>query len=220
MAPTLKLERELWATGLRHVAGIDEAGRGALAGPVIAAAVVVPPGSLLQGVWASVRDSKTLSARQREALEPEIKRQALAWAVCEVGCGEVDELGIAFATRRAMVGALTALAIHTDALIIDWVRLPMINLPQHVLTKADATVVSVAAASILAKVARDRGMVVVSDAYPDYGFDQHKGYGTPGHFAAIGRLGPCPLHRRTFAPFAEAATLFDPPPLESDLDDG
>lgn len=205
--PTLLYESRLWDAGYRAVAGIDEAGRGALAGPVVAAAVIVPCRSSLRGIWAVVRDSKTLSAPVREELAAEIERAAAAWGVGVVSQEEIDAHGIAPATRSAMIAAVEALAVAADALLIDWVRLPTLNIHQQSLTKADANIVSVAAASILAKVTRDRLMAACAPLYPAYAFASNKGYGTAAHLVAIERCGPCPLHRRSFAPFA-GANLF------------
>lgn len=207
--PTLELEQALWAQGYRRVAGVDEAGRGALAGPVVAAAVIVPPGSALEGIWARVRDSKQLSPAARAALAPEICVRALAWGVGCVAAEEIDRSGIAAAARRAMVEAVRALQPGADFLLIDWVRLAEINLPQQSLIKADATIASVAAASILAKVNRDGLMAACSAAHPAYAFAANKGYGTAQHLAALEKCGPCAEHRRSFAPLARRATLFE-----------
>ncbi len=201
--PTLEQEERFWAQGMRRVAGVDEAGRGALAGPVVAAAVILPHGCALEGIWAAVRDSKSLPAARRAALAERIRAEAAAWAVGVVDCGAIDACGIAQASRQAMVAAVQALAPAPDALLIDWVRLPEIALPQQSLARADATIVSVAAASILAKVHRDGLMVALDAAAPGYGFAAHKGYGTAAHHAAIERLGPCSQHRRSFAPFVQ-----------------
>jgi ribonuclease HII len=207
--PTLELEQALWAQGYRRVAGIDEAGRGALAGPVVAAAVIVPPGSALAGVWACVRDSKQLSPATRAVLAPEIRAQALAWGVGCVAAQEIDRIGIAAAARRAMAAAVRALQPGADYLLIDWVRLAEIDLPQQSLVKADVTVASVAAASILAKVYRDGLMAACGAAHPAYAFAANKGYGTAEHLAALEKWGPCAEHRRSFAPIARPATLFE-----------
>lgn len=198
--PTLVEEAALWRRGYRNVAGLDEAGRGAWAGPVVAAAVVLPPdpGWLRQRL-AGVRDSKTLSPAEREALFPEILRVAVAVGVGMAGPEEIDALGIVPATRLAMERALKALAVTPDALIIDALTLA-VPLPQRVIVQADARCLSVAAASIVAKVTRDRWMVEMDRLYPGYGFAGHKGYGTPAHRQALREHGPCPIHRRSFAP--------------------
>lgn len=206
--PTLDEETRYWSAGIRFVAGIDEAGRGALAGPVVAAAVIVPTFCALGGVWAAVRDSKMLSAVQRENLAAQVEREAVAWGVGAVAPDEIDAEGIAPATRHAMILALDALAIRPEALLIDWVRLPSVPLMQRSLIKADATIVSVAAASILAKVARDRMMADCASTYPEYAFASNKGYGTAEHLRAIERCGGCAIHRRSFAPLSRNS-LFD-----------
>ncbi len=208
-APTLAEEARLWAAGYRHVAGVDEAGRGALAGPVVAAAVIVPPHSPLTGVWASVRDSKLLRPATRAALVAPIQDAALAWGVGAVAAADIDSIGIAAATRWAMLQALAALRTAPDSLLIDWVRLPEAALPQLCVPKADQRMVSVAAASILAKVTRDRLLEAMAEIYPQYGFAGHKGYGTAQHLAAIQAHGPCPEHRHSFAPLAQRDTLWD-----------
>lgn len=210
--PTFANEDVLWRQGLRCIAGIDEAGRGALAGPVVAAAVIAPPFCVLEGVWAAVRDSKQLTPARREALAADVLAHALAWGVGVVGAAEIDAMGIAPATRMAMTLAvdMAAQAAPPDFLLIDWVRLPALSLPQQSFVKADATIVSVAAASILAKVHRDALLCAYDVDFPVYGFAAHKGYGTAEHLAAIAAHGPCALHRRTFAPFAQPS-FFDTP---------
>ena len=207
--PTLAEELRLWKSGYRHIAGLDEAGRGALAGPVVAAAVVVPPQSKLRGLWTEVTDSKLLSPDQRTTLEPQIKEMATAWSVGVVSAVQIDEIGIGPATRRAMMAALADLAVLADYLLIDWVRLPNCSIEQESYTKADQRIVSVAAASILAKVHRDRLLTALHNDYPRYGFAQHKGYGTTLHRTALEAYGPCPEHRHSFAPIARERTLFD-----------
>lgn len=206
--PTFQQEEHLWQQGLHYVAGVDEVGRGALAGPVVAAAVIVPPHSARSGVWAAVRDSKLLSAQQREELAAEIQEAALAWAIGAAPPQVIDEVNIAVATRRAMQMAITRLQPMPDYLLLDWVRLPQINIPQRSQPKADLEIISVAAASILAKVYRDDQMVALDRQYPAYGFATNKGYGTAAHREAIAQSGPCPEHRFTFAPIARERTLF------------
>jgi ribonuclease HII len=154
LVPTLNEETRLWAAGYGRVAGLDEVGRGALAGPVVAAAVIVPQGATLQGVWATVRDSKLLRPAARLRLVEPIQQSALAWGVGVVTAEVIDAVGIATATRQAMVQAIGALGIRPDFLLIDWVKLPQVGLPQICVPKADQKMASVAAASILAKVTR------------------------------------------------------------------
>lgn len=209
--PTLQQEKRLWQLGYRQLAGLDEAGRGALAGPVVAAAVILPPNSEQQGVWARVADSKLLAPAIRAELMPEIQAAALAWGVGTVAARVIDEIGIAAATRQAMAAAIGALATPPDYLLLDWVKLPAIALPQESFIKADRHIVSVAAASILAKVHRDQLLTALQHIYPAYGFARHKGYGTAHHLAALHAHGPCVEHRYTFAPLAHIATLFDQP---------
>jgi len=207
--PSLQVEQSLWERGFWRVAGVDEAGRGALAGPVVAAAVLITPDSRTAPIWSSVRDSKLLSPGRRIQLADEIRRMAVAWAVCEVDAATIDAIGIAAATRRAMQEAVAALSPAADYLLVDWVRLPHIGLPQQAQAGADRIMASVAAASILAKVHRDQVMQEYDRRYPAYRFAVHKGYGVAVHRTAIERFGPCPIHRRTFAPIARRATLFD-----------
>jgi ribonuclease HII len=207
--PTFEEETRLWAQGCLHVAGVDEAGRGALAGPVVAAAVIVPPFAPLGDVWAEVRDSKLLRPGLRAALEPRIQEAALAWGVGVVPAAVIDQVGIAPATRQAMLQALAELSVAPDFLLIDWVKLPQSRLPQLSVAKADQKMASVAAASILAKVTRDRLLGTLGEQYPVYGFGAHKGYGSRQHLAALKLHGPCPEHRHSFASVARPATLWE-----------
>jgi len=206
--PTMDRERTFWASGVQSLAGIDEAGRGALAGPVVAAAVVVPTQASLAGVWAEVRDSKLLRAERREILETAIRQEAAAWAIGTASASEVDRLGIAEATRLAMMDAVHSISVPIQHLLIDWVKLPHVSIPQTAWPKADRESVSVAAASILAKVWRDRMLVQLDDVYPVYGFGRHKGYGTQAHRDALAQYGPCLEHRYSFAPVAQFRDLF------------
>jgi len=200
----LELEQELWAAGYRWVAGLDEAGRGAWAGPVVAAAVILPPDrSDLASVLHGVRDSKLLTLRRREALFPLICETALAVGIGMASPHFIDRRRIIKATQQAMCMALRNLHLLPHYLLIDALRLPDIDIPQRGLTKGDARVLSIAAASIVAKVARDRLMIALDRYRPGYGFAAHKGYGTPAHRAALERLGPCPAHRMSFAPLRE-----------------
>jgi ribonuclease HII len=207
--PTLVEEERLWQAGYSAIAGVDEAGRGALAGPVVAGAVILPPGCAYTGIWAAVKDSKLLSPVQREELAAIIRQQALAWAVGSASAGEIDSLGIAPATRLAMARAIEALIPRPTYLLIDWVRLAQINLPQESFVKGDRRIVSIAAASILAKTYRDAQLVALHADYPHYGFQSHKGYAAPVHLTALSEHGPCPHHRHTFAPIRRDESLFD-----------
>ena len=191
-----RLERPLWRLGYTPLAGVDEAGRGALAGPVVVAAVVLPCGSY------PFDDSKLLSARARERLAAEIERVALACGVGVATAQEVDAFNVLRATHLAAKRALEQLSPSPAALVTDYLALAW---PGPVLApaKADATSVQVAAASILAKTARDAVMLELEARYPGYGFARHKGYGAPSHLAALARLGPTPEHRLSFRPVAQ-----------------
>lgn len=205
--PTFFEESQLWQSGYRFVAGIDEAGRGAVAGPVVAAAVIAPTHSDYSGLWTQVDDSKRLHAIVRTRLAAEIKEHALAWGIGEADAARIDEIGIGPATKEAMSIAIQSLHVRADFLLIDWVRLPLCPIEQRSFTKADQRIVSVAAASILAKVHRDKILTELHTHYPSYGFDQHKGYGTAKHCEAIAQYGPCSVHRHSFAPIAKKPTL-------------
>ncbi len=209
--PRLEHERRLWQAGYSRVAGVDEAGRGALAGPVVAAAVILPPHIERETPWNQVQDSKLLTPPVREDLAQAIQRAALAWAVASASPREIDRWGIAPATRVAMVRAIQALRPPADYVLLDWVRLAQLPVPQESFVRGDRHVLSIAAASILAKVHRDRWMVELHREFPQYGFARHKGYATPAHRAALETHGPSPVHRRGFAPVAAQASLFDVP---------
>jgi ribonuclease HII len=186
-------EESAWARGLR-VAGVDEVGRGPLAGPVVAA-VILDPAAPIDGL----RDSKLLTPRQRERLALLIRRQALAWGIGRTGPGLIDAEDILRATWRAMRLALDRLPVPPGLVLVDGhLRVPGIAWPQRAIVKGDRRSASIAAASILAKVARDALMVRADRRYPGYGFRRHKGYATATHLEALARLGPCPLHRRSF----------------------
>ena len=204
MRPTLDRELQLIQSGHALIAGIDEAGRGAWAGPVVAAAVILnlPEASSLR----EVNDSKQLSPRQRDRLYQIIVDQCLTYGIGQGSVAEIDELGILPATRLAMQRAAAALSPQPDALIIDAVRLPQVNKPQTVFNFADSISVSVAAASILAKVTRDRLLIDLDAQYPAYQFTRHKGYGTQIHRAALQSVGPCAIHRRSFKPISALLT--------------
>ncbi len=202
--PTAEDEAEFWSQGLTYVAGLDEAGRGPWAGPVYAAAVILPHSALLRASLVGVRDSKTLSHRQHLALDKSIRSIAIAVGVGRTTAQEIDELGIVPSTHLAMRRALGSLGVTPHALIIDALTLPEIALPQSAFPYADSRSLPVASAGILAKVARDTWMIEVAEVqYPGYGFAQHKGYGTRLHQEALARLGVCALHRRSFRPIAE-----------------
>ncbi len=202
--PDLREEVALNAAGHPRVAGVDEAGRGAWGGPVCAAAVVLPLDQPdLIDLMKGVRDSKQLSPARREALLPLILEVAEAVGVGWAAPAEVDERGIVPATRLAMARAVTGLDGGVDALLVDYVRLPELDLPQRALPKADVRCLSVAAASIVAKVTRDRRMIALDRDLPGYGFARHKGYGTRQHREALARLGPSPIHRMSWRPLRE-----------------
>lgn len=193
--PTLlDFEIRMRRSGYRAVAGIDEAGRGPLAGPVVAAAVILPETFDLTGLT----DSKALSEKERERLYPLIRRQALAVGVGLCHAEEIDRINILQATLKAMQIAVERLVLSPDCLLIDGIsRLPLL-LPQQTIKQGDARSLSIAAASVIAKVVRDRLMLIYDARHPGYGFAAHKGYGTAAHLTAITRLGPSPVHRRTF----------------------
>lgn len=193
--PDLSRERDAWASGLRVVAGVDEVGRGALAGPVVAAAVVLDP----ERVPLGLDDSKRLTAKRREELAAEIELTAICWRVARVEADEIDRINILRASLLAMRVALDALSLDVDHVLVDGnVRIPDWARSQATVIGGDALSASIAAASIVAKVARDRLMREHEATWPGYGFGVHVGYGTKAHREAIGRLGPCPLHRRSF----------------------
>jgi ribonuclease HII len=190
----LAYERQAWAEGFLAVAGIDEAGRGPLAGPVVAAACILDPARPVYGV----DDSKKLTPASRDRLYEQIISQAVAWSVGLCEPDVIDRINILQATCAAMREAARGLAARPDLLLIDAVQLKGIDLPVWPIIRGDALSVSIAAASIIAKVTRDRLMVEYDKRYPAYGFSQHKGYGTPAHYEALLRHGPCPIHRLSF----------------------
>lgn len=199
-APDLTFETECWARGCSVVAGIDEAGRGALAGPVYAAAVILPSthSDLIQTLT-GVNDSKKLTPTQREHWAAFLPQIAISCAVASASADEIDRIGILPATRLAAQRAIQALTPPPEHLLLDYLLLP-VQLPQTPLVKGDARSLSIAAASILAKTARDAYLRTLHEEYPGYGFAAHKGYGTPQHLTALKTLGPSPVHRRSFAP--------------------
>lgn len=200
-APNLEFEQVLWKDGVEYLAGIDEAGRGALAGPVAVGAVVLPNQKEILEILKGVKDSKQLTAKAREALADIICDAAISFAVGYSEAKEIDKMGIAPAVRLAAVRALKLLEPPPQHLLIDYFPLPEAELPETVLVKGDARSLSIACASILAKVHRDRLMLELDTKYPEYGFASHKGYGTAKHRAAIQKHGGCRIHRRTFSPF-------------------
>lgn len=187
-------ERRLNSEGYRFIAGVDEAGRGPLAGPVYAAAVILPEDVRLDGI----NDSKKLSPKKREELFEEITKKAISYAVFSVDEKKIDEINILRATHMAMNGAVSTLLQKPDFVIIDGNSISGMDIPHETLIKGDAKSISVAAASILAKVSRDRYITKMAEAYPEYGFEKHKGYGTKEHIDAILKYGASPIHRKTF----------------------
>jgi ribonuclease HII len=185
------------------VAGVDEAGRGPLAGPVVAAAVMLDD----QRPIAGLADSKKLSAQRRDRLFDQIRAHALCFSVAEASVEEIDQLNILQATLLAMQRAVAGLRLRPALVLVDGNRLPRLDMRAEAVVQGDAKVAAISAASILAKVTRDRGLDALHQSFPDYGFQRHKGYGTVEHLAALNRLGPCPAHRRSFSPVAEALAL-------------
>jgi len=191
---TLRYEKKAWASGAVMVAGVDEVGRGSLFGPVVAAAVILDRDYRIRGL----RDSKLLPVERREVLAPRIREHAVAWAVAAVDAARIDQINIYQASRLAMREAVMRLQPAADHLLVDAVRLDC-ELPQRAIIHGDALSASIAAASILAKVTRDRMMCEWDAVFPEYGFASHKGYSTPQHLAALEKYGPTPLHRQSFA---------------------
>lgn len=193
----------LFAQGYSFIAGVDEAGRGCLAGPVVAAAVILPLDDQTLTRFAGVQDSKQLTAPIRERLYDVIMQHAVAVSIGIGSVEQIDECNILQATKSAMRSAIRQLSPAPDALLLDALFLPDIPLPQHSIIKGDARCLSIAAASIIAKVTRDRMMLQLHEEYPTYGFNRHKGYGTEAHLAALQQYGVTPHHRRSFAPVRE-----------------
>ena len=189
-----ELERELHAEGIGTICGVDEAGRGPLAGPVCAAAVILPLELDIPGL----NDSKKLSEKKRELLFPVIQKEALAWSVAFASVDEIEEYNILGATFLAMRRAYSQLGVTPDLALVDGNRDPGLGVPTRCVIKGDATCADIAAASILAKVTRDRYMLEMAEKFPMYGFEKHKGYGTAAHYAAIRAYGPCEIHRPSF----------------------
>ena len=199
--PGFELENALWGQGTTYVAGVDEVGRGPLAGPVVAGAVIFPQ-DIDESSLIGIRDSKELTASVRERLDVWIHEVALAVGIGRASVREVDVVGIVGATRRAMSRAIGKLQPRPQALLIDALSLPGISLPQQCPVKGDRVSLSIAAASIVAKVARDKLMREADRRYPGYGFSRNKGYGTREHMGALELQGPCIIHRVSFAPVA------------------
>ena len=210
--PDLSLERALRAGGHLLIAGIDEAGRGPLAGPVAAAAVILPPDLTGAEAWLTgIDDSKRLTPARRQAAAALIRANALACAVQQVAAAEIDRIGIGPAVIKAMLAAAARLRPPPDALLLDYVPIKQCPLPFQTIVGGDAKSLSIAAASILAKVARDQWMAAADCRYPGYGFARHKGYATAGHLRRLRELGPSPIHRRSFRPLRQEP-LAEPAP--------
>lgn len=199
VVPTLEWEAAVRATGWTRVAGVDEAGRGPLAGPVVAAAVVLPADVELAGL----RDSKCLPEPARERLYVQVLEAALGWAVGVASPEEIDRVNILRATHLAMARALATLSPGADGALVDGLPVRGLPCPHQAIVRGDACCMSIAAASVLAKVTRDRLMLALDEEHPGYGFARHKGYGTREHLQALRELGPLPCHRRSFRPVAE-----------------
>ena len=191
--------------GNELVAGVDEVGRGPLCGAVVTAAVILDPLRPIEGL----NDSKKLTEARREALFPLIQERALAWCIARAEVEEIDQLNILHATMLAMQRAVAGLSTRPDRVLIDGNRCPVLPMPSEAVIKGDSRVPAIAAASILAKVARDREMQALELLYPGYGIAQHKGYPTPVHLAALRALGATPIHRRSFAPVRDVIALLD-----------
>jgi ribonuclease HII len=204
--PDLRYERKLWRSGVEIVAGVDEAGVGPMAGPVVAAAVIFAPETFIKGV----HDSKQLAAERREELYAKITARAIAWGVGVADPLEIDRLNIYWATREASLRALAELGRVPGHVLVDGRGIAELVHPQTPIVGGDRKSFCIAAASILAKVTRDRMMCEYDARFPGYGFAQHKGYCTPEHFTALRALGPSPIHRRSFAPVFDAAQLLLP----------
>lgn len=189
-----EIEDENYAVGFQTICGVDEAGRGPLAGPVCAAAVILPPHARIPGL----NDSKKLSDKRRRELFPVIQEQALAFGIAFASEQEIDEINILQATFLAMKRAMEQLSLRPDLALVDGNRETDFGIPAKTVVKGDSLSANIAAASILAKVTRDDLMIRMADRYPEYGFEIHKGYGTRAHYAALERFGPCPIHRMTF----------------------
>ena len=189
-----EIEHQCFESGCQIVCGVDEAGRGPLAGPVCAAAVILPPDLEIPGL----NDSKKLADKKRRELFDVITTEAVAYGIALVGEKEIDEINILQATFRAMEQAVTRMGVHPDLALVDGNRAPRLPIPVKTVIKGDSLSANIAAASILAKVTRDRLMEQLDETYPEYGFATHKGYGTKRHYEALREYGPCEIHRKTF----------------------
>ena len=190
-----QFEKNLYETGLGYIAGIDEAGRGPLAGPVVVGIAIMKPDSFIEGV----NDSKKISEKKREKLYEQITEEAIDWAVGIVDQNEIDEINILNATKKALHMAISNLKVKPDRILVDALEhIDTCGIPYTSIIKGDANVYSISAASIIAKVTRDRMLQEYDEIYPQYGFAAHKGYGTAKHIEAIKTYGPCPIHRKTF----------------------
>ena len=211
--PDLSMELALWQRGVAPVAGADEAGRGPLAGPVVAAAVILPPD--LDGAEEWLRlfdDSKRLSPDRRELAFQAVRENALSWAVAAIEPAEIDCIGIGVASLQAMLRAADALSVRPAHLLLDYIPVRQCPYPYDAVVKGDRRSYSIAAASNVAKVTRDRMMADYEQTYPGYGFARHKGYATAFHLARLREIGPCEIHRQSFAPVARARRPAQPVP--------
>lgn len=207
--PDLSLESGVYRRGVQFVAGVDEAGRGPLAGPVVAAAVILPPDLTGSETWLQLLDdSKKLSQARRERAADAVYENALAFGVGMIGPEDIDRMGIGHAALAAMMQAVGQLNLEPGHLLLDFIYVRECAYTYDTIVKGDSRSYSIAAASNVAKVTRDKLMVEAEDTYPGYDFARHKGYPTKAHFERLSRLGPCPIHRRSFAPVAQAQMLF------------
>ena len=190
-----EFETNLYKTGIKYIAGIDEAGRGPLAGPVVVGITIMKPESFIEGI----NDSKKISEKKREMLYDKITEEAVDWAVGSIAQNEIDKINILNATKKALHMAIDNLKVKPDRILVDALEhIDTCGIPYTSIIKGDAKIYSISAASIIAKVTRDRIMQEYDEIYPQYGFTNHKGYGTAKHIQAIKQYGPCPLHRKTF----------------------
>ena len=204
--PDLSLESGIYQRGIQFVAGVDEAGRGPLAGPVVAAAVILPPNLTGAEPWLQLLDdSKKLTHARREKAAAAVQENALAYGVGMVGPEEIDQMGIGRAALAAMMRAVGRLSLEPGHLLLDFIHVRECDYSYDTVVKGDSKSYSIAAASNIAKTTRDRLMVEAADTYPGYDFAKHKGYPTKAHFQSLRELGPCPIHRRSFAPVAQSS---------------